>query len=363
MAKYYSLKRIRKTKALYKMVIGQRSNGKTYAWGHDLLERRITDGETTGAYIRRNDIDITPKNLADLFKAHNIEEMSSGIWNDTEYRNRAFTLVRRSSDTGEVEERDSSPFCYTAALSNWESRKGVDHGYVQTICFDEFMTRDAYLRDEFVKFMNVLSSFIRDRDGTEIFMLANTVNKYCPYFKEMGLIHVPEMEPGTIQTYELGDGETTVAVEMCAESQNTRKVKKYFAFDNPQLQMITAGSWEISLYPHCPIETTKYDILKRFYIKFNGNMIAGDIIKSEKYLFILYHPHYKNYEIKEDDVAYLETNDGLINHCKYIADAPTEAHKLIKQLISTEREFYSDNETGEIIRNWKMNVSKLHRTY
>lgn len=343
------------------MIIGQRSNGKTYAWADDLLDRRITDGTTTGAYIRRNDIDITPKNLSELFKVHNIEEKSGGIWNDTDYRNRAFTLVRRNLQTGEIEERDTSPFCYTAALSNWESRKGVDHGAIQTICFDEFMTRDLYLRDEFVKFMNVLSSFIRDRDGTEIFMLANTVNKYCPYFKEMGLTHVEEMLPGTIQTYQLGEGDTTVAVEMCGESVNTRKVKKYFAFDNPHLNMITTGAWEISLYPHCPIETSKYDIVKRFYVFFNNKMIAGDIIKNDKYLFILWHPHYNNYVIKEDDIAYLEQNDGLMTHCKYISDCPTEAHKLIKNLITTEREFYSDNETGEIIRNWKLNCAGTRR--
>ena len=36
-------------------------------------------------------------------------------------------------------------------------------------------------------FMNVLSTIIRDRENIKIFMLGNTVNKYCPYFDEMGL--------------------------------------------------------------------------------------------------------------------------------------------------------------------------------
>ena len=58
------------------------------------------------------------------------------------------------------------------------------------ILFDEFITRSMYLPDEFVIFTNVLSTIIRDRNNVKIFMCGNTVNKYCPYYKEMGLNNV-----------------------------------------------------------------------------------------------------------------------------------------------------------------------------
>lgn len=356
MSKYYNIKRINATNAIYRMIIGQRSNGKTYSWAEQSLIQYIKNGDKC-AYIRRFDIETTPKNLSDLFTPHNIEKISNGKWNSTEYRNRAFTLCLKND--GEIIERDSEPFCLVFALNTWESSKGADKGYVKSICFDEFMTRRAYLPQEFVIFQNILSSIIRDRDNVVIYMLANTVNKYCPYFIEMGLNRIEDMKQGDIDIYKYGDSELTVAVEYCAESENTKNVKKIFAFSNPQLNMITSGTWELSIYPHLTDSIHTTDIAKKFYIHFNKKLICGDIIHKNKQLFIHYHPHTGNHIPNENDIVYVETPDGYILHCKYLKDCPTELHKIIRELILNEREFYSDNETGEMIRNWKLNALKI----
>ena len=58
---------------------------------------------------------------------------------------------------------------------------------MKTILFDEFITKGMYLTDEFMAFMNTLSTIIRQRDNVKIFMCGNTVNKFNPYFEEMGL--------------------------------------------------------------------------------------------------------------------------------------------------------------------------------
>jgi hypothetical protein len=71
--------------------------------------------------------------------------------------------------------------------------KGQDRGEVSIILFDEFLIREQYLRDEFVDFMNVVSSLIRDRDGAIIYMLANSVSKYSPYWKEFGITGIESM--------------------------------------------------------------------------------------------------------------------------------------------------------------------------
>ena len=353
--KYYSSDRIRKYKALYYIVIGQRSNGKTYDWKAKLLTRRAANSNFTGAYIRRLDVEIAPKNLSTLFDAHEIEKIFHGKFNAVEYRSRAFTLVYK--ENGIIVSKDDKPFCYAFALNTWEAQKGADRGTVQTICFDEFMTRKVYLSDEFVIFQNILSSIIRDRDGAEIFMLANTVNKFCPYFKEMGLTRIDQMKQGDIDLYEYGDSGLKVAVEFCAESENTKDVKKYFAFDNPQLQMITTGTWEIALYPHCPIDVEEKDLFKRFFIFFNNQKVCGDIVKTKDRFFILYHFHTSEYKPDEKDVIYLEQHDGCMMHCKYLTEKPTELHNLITKLIAYEREFYAGNEVGEVVRNWKLNCA------
>lgn len=357
--KYYSSKKIRKLGAIYNMIIGQRSNGKTYDWKQNALED-YRDKKSRSAYIRRFDTEIAPKNLSTLFDSNDIEKIFNGKWNAVDYKKHQFTLCVKID--GEIVMKDEEPFCDVYALNTWEASKGADRGYVSSICFDEFMTRRAYLTDEFVIFQNVLSSIIRDREDVTIFMLANTVNKYCPYFKEMGLTRVENMQPGDIDLYSFGETGLTVAVEMCAESKNTQKVKKFYAFDNPQLDMITKGTWEVALYPHSPCKFTKKEILKRFYIIFNNKIIAGDIVKTDEKFFIFYHLHTGRKPPDEEwndylknEIVYLEQNDGYFLHQKYLNDAPTEYHQLINKMIRMEREFFSDNQIGEIIRNWKLN--------
>lgn len=357
MGQYYSSKKIRSYNAIYNMIIGMRSNGKTYDWCQNLLEIYIKNGDR-GAYIRRYDTEILPKNLKSLFDAHDIEKMTGGTWNSVDYRSRSFTLCLKID--GEIVARDSQPFCDTYALNTWEASKGADRGEVKEILFDEFMTRKIYLANEFVLFQQLLSSIIRDRDSAIITMVANTVNKYCPYFKEMGIVNVENMKQGDIDLYTYGDSGLTVAVEYCKESKNTKKVSKYYAFDNPQLKMITTGQWEIALYPHCPFSVTKDNIIFRFYVIFNKKTLAGDIctFPNERAIFILWHEHTnKNKEPNKDDIIFLEQYDGYATHFIKLNTA-NRVTQLISSLIMNKQEFYSTNEVGEIIRNWKVN--QLH---
>lgn len=353
---YYSLKRIHKYDAVYNVVIGQRSNGKTFAWKELCLDNYVRSGEK-GAYIRRFDEEIKPANLSQLFEVHDIETITKGQYNSTTYKTKSFYLCWK--EDGKIVAIDDEPFCNCYALNTWETAKGADRGYVSTICFDEFMTRKAYLPNEFVLFQQILSSIIRDRDKAKIYMLANTVNKYCPYFKEMGLTHVPDMKQGDIELYKFGENnDLTVAVEYCAESKNTKKVKKFYAFDNPQLEMITSGNWEIALYPHAPVSHTKADIVCKFYIMFDKKIGCGDVIKTEDRLYIFYHMHTGTHVPDEHDIVYLEEHDGCLNHAVFTSEIRNEKQKLIVDLMNTKREFYSSNEVGEYIRNWKINVNK-----
>ena len=65
MSKFYTLDRIKKKKAVYNVIIGERSNGKTYAV---LLEGLKTYLKTGGqiAYIRRWKEDITGKRASGI---------------------------------------------------------------------------------------------------------------------------------------------------------------------------------------------------------------------------------------------------------------------------------------------------------
>ena len=68
-------------------------------------------------------------------------------------------------------------------------------------------------------------------------------------FAEMGLTHIDKMKQGTIDVYTYGTSELTVAVEYCESMKGSKENNYYFAFNNPKLNMITSGAWELNLYP------------------------------------------------------------------------------------------------------------------
>lgn len=359
---YYDRTAIDKTGASYRMIIGQRSNGKTYSVLKTILTDYLNKGRRA-AYIRRYAEEITPKNIQLLFAQDSLKEMiielSQGRFNSTFYRANCFYLVHEDED-GKIDSKDSTPFCITRAVNTWQTTKGQDAGELHLICYDEFMTRDGYLNDEFINFCNLLSSLIRDRDDAVIYMLANTVNKYCPYFEEMGLKGVDRMKQGEIRVYNFGDSALKVAIEYCDPVKATKKVaSKYFAFDNPQLEMVKNGTWEIMNYARAPYKLYESDIFKRFYINFNGEMICGNIILRSPDLFIFFHRQTKDLEIKPLDVYYGSDFTTSLCHVQSLNDCPTELHKLIRSLVLKKSMCFATNEIGEIIRNWLIQQNGL----
>lgn len=353
---YYSLKKINKLNALYNLIIGQRSNGKTYSVCKQEIEGYFKENFRL-AYIRRYDEEIMPKNIQNLFKPHSalIEKLSNGQFNSTTYKNREFYLYNK-----DTEEKSEQSFCKCFSLNAWERTKGADNGYFKYILFDEFMTRSFYLNNEFVTFTQLLSSIIRDRDNTIIYMIANTVNQYCPYFAEMGLGKISDIKQGDLKLFTYGDSELTLALEYSDSRGQTGKVSKYFAFDNPQLKMITTGQWEIKNYPHAPFKIKKENIVYRAYIFFDNDVIACNIIHYENTVFLFFNIQTKteNLELKKRVVYSFETDANPL-HVQSLAEQPTDVHKLINNLITFNRVFYADNSVGEIVRNW-INAQSKH---
>lgn len=355
---YYDYSEIDKINATYSMIIGQRSNGKTYGWCRKVLAEYLSTG-IPSAYIRRLDEQIKPKYIESLFNPHLdwIEKSSKGKWNRILYRSNSFYLARYETlENGVIKQvaRDINPFCRTYAINTMETSKGSDDGEVKYICFDEFITRKYYLQNEFVMFQNLLSSIIRERSGIRIYMLANTVNRYCPYFRDMGLTNIEKQRQGTIDVYRMGKTKTTVAVEYCSTAENvSTKIEKYFAFDNPQLDMITKGGWEIALYRHAPQNLHDARVILSFFIVFEKNVIQGDIYMYEGYPICFFHPKTTPIKTPERSIMYTqEIIDGNPLHQVDVRIKPTRAQQIIADIFNQKKTFYSDNECGEMINNW-----------
>lgn len=350
----YTLDGIKSTGSTYKMVIGERSNGKTYAVLMEALIRAILHGEKT-AYIRRFEEDFRGRRGQTLFASFEgpggfIDYATEGKWTATYYYGMKWYFARYDDEGKRVVSKE--PFAYAFSLSSEQHDKSTSYPEVTLCVFDEFITRGFYLKDEFVAFMNVLSTIIRSRDNVEIYMLGNTVNRYCPYFDEMGLKHVKNMKDGTIDTYTYGKSDLTVSVEYCENSDRGKPSDKYFAFDNPRIDMITKGVWEIDLYPHCPVHFNPNDVIFEFFVIFDGSTLHCNVVQTGGMRFIFVHN--KTTPIKEEDrdLIYSIEYDPRPNWRRNILKGTLPVESRIRELLRLEKVFYSTNEIGEVMRNY-----------
>ena len=183
-------------------------------------------------------------------------------------------------------------------------------------------------------------------------MLGNTVNRHCPYFNEMGLRHVKEMKEGDIDIYRYGESDLTVAVEYTPTNKKGKASDFYFAFDNPKLSMITGGKWEIDVYPHCPVKYKPKDILFTYFIEFDGNLLQCEIVQKDDDIFTFIHPKTTELQNPETDLIYSPEFSSRPNWKRKITKPQTEREKKIAYFYINDKVFYSDNETGEIVRNY-----------
>lgn len=359
MSKYYSLKKILEYNATYNVIFGERSNGKTFSVEEYGLKNFCETGEQM-AMVRRWQDDFRGKRAAEMFSgivsAGLVEKYSKGKFNCIEYYSSRWYLAKRDEETYKVTRCDV-PFCYAFAISAMEHDKSTSYPNITTICFDEFLTRTSYLPNEFILFLNTVSTIVRDRNNVKIFMLGNTVNQYCPYFEEMGLKHVKNMRQGTIDLYSYGDSGLTVAVEFTASNTQGKKSDKYFAFDNPKLNMITSGTWEIDIYPHCPMKFSKKDIAFTYFIEFSNELLQCEIVEKNDTTFTYIHT--KTTPIKnEDDLIFCEAHSPDFFRRRRIQNCYDDLGKLIYSYFRKEKVFYQSNEVGEIVRNYLMWAEK-----
>lgn len=351
--KFYSLKSILARDAQYNVIFGERSNGKTYAVLKYGVERFAESGEQL-AIVRRWQDDFTGKRGGTMFDAlvsnGEISKITKGEWTGVYYYGSKWFFCRYDEDGKRI--NHEKPFAYGFAISTMEHDKSTAYPEITTICFDEFLTRTAYLPDEFVLFMNVCSTIIRYRTNVKIFMLGNTVNRYCPYFKEMGLTHVKEMQPGSIDVYRYGDSELKVAVEYTLPNKDGKESDFYFAFDNPKLSMITGGAWEIDIYPHCPVKYTPAEVVYTYFIEFSGDLLQCEIVCHDDLYFTFIHRKTTELKHPETDLIYSTEYNPRPNYRRNITRPMSTLEKKIVEHFKKDKIFYSDNEVGEIVRNY-----------
>ena len=353
-SKYFNLNIILKTNSTYNMIIGERSNGKTYTTLKYGIEQYFKNGSQI-AIIRRWQTDIRGNRASEVFKAllsnNEIYKISKGQYQGIHYYGGKYYLCNYG-DNGKAIYNDNDVIAYPFSLSDTEHNKSISYPDIRTIIFDEFLTRQVYLPDEFILFMNTISTIVRDRTDVKIFMLGNTVNKYSPYFEEMGLKNVKEQIQGTIDVYKYGNSKLKVAVEYCKSSGKSKENSFYFAFDNPKLEMIKTGAWELDIFPHCPIKYKPKDILFIYFIEFGGELFQCEIVNKDNNIFTFIHEKTTPLKNSSNDLIYSLDFNPQINYNRNIYISHSEITKKVKSFFIKDKVYYQDNNVGNTIANY-----------
>lgn len=362
--RWYDLSDILALDATYNLIYGERGNGKTYSICRLIIDAYL-DVDLPSAYVRRLDEMIKQGNLETLFAPHipHIEEKTEGKWNFVKYQFHGFWLQKRDPNTGVLLEKDKQPFCRTYALSTSETTKGADRGQVKYVFFDEFITRAFYLTNEIVLFESTLESIIRKRPGVKIFMVANTVNKHCPYFKHMGLTNVKKQQQGTIDQYLLGKSGTKIACEytQAADTAASEIAEQYYCFNNPQVEMIKNGAWEFDIYRTLPKGIGKMIPELTFYIEFDDTTTVGRMYIYNDDPILCFFPK-RNTPITDRENKIIYGDSDLIStsplHQIELARTPTRAQAIILDLFKQHKTYFATNDDGENVQNWLKYATK-----
>ena len=252
--KWYSLDNILKKQGQYYVILGERSNGKSYAMNKYMIDRFFQYGEEF-AYVKRYEEDIKRKYMNEVFTPLQ-DYIRETYEHEIKFYQGKF-LVYPMDTEGKLSQCRTIGTAFS--LANVNRTKGTSYPNITTILFEEFMSIDcSYLPDELNLFLNLVSTIVRYRTNVKVFMLANTISKFSPYLSALGL-KAHRLNKGEIVSKTYGDKkgfktkfiiERTENVNVFDNEDNKNKVV-YNVFGNSRVgSMITSGEFETHAYPH-----------------------------------------------------------------------------------------------------------------
>lgn len=274
--------------AAYNMLISKRGVGKTTS----VMLLGLILFKLYGVqiqYIRQSDDMTAPKFAQELMSTilacGYIEKLTNGRWNYAHYHAKKWVFANMD-DQGKIIEKSDIHFSYTLSIDHsFEYKSNYNSPHGDWVIFDEFQGK-RYMPNEFIFYMDVLSSIIRFRHGVPIVMLSNAVDEYSEYFDEFEINEeVRQMKKGDCRICE-STGGTKIYVELIDHhNKNAARLnREYFGFKNPRLYAITGeGEWNVPLCKHYDIEDEPQILDKTHYIKMGLNLLCLELCYSEKY--------------------------------------------------------------------------------
>ena len=345
---YYDISEMLKTNAEYMMLLGQRSNGKSYQVKKTVLEDFYFN-ETKFIYLRRWKADIKQKEVSTYFDDIPIAKYTNREYNSVRAMN-GFIYLCKIEDGLIVEKREMGRYC---ALNEYERYKSQVFMNYKNIVYEEFITDSIYLNDE-PKLLQQFVSTVARLDKIRVFLIGNTLTRVCPYFHEWCLENVLKQKQGTIEIYKYhmeDNVEVKIAVEYCANTNN----KNTMFFGQAAKQIVT-GEWDVKEVPKLPRQLYEYEKIYEIMVVYQAFKFVLELLIEPKEggVIIFVYPYTSNRKIQR--VITDEFSDKPYISSKLDIDKKPEL--LMLKALRMDKVCYSDNLTGsdfsKVIEKLKM---------
>lgn len=338
--KFYSLKNMKATGAQYRMLLGEKSNGKSYAVKSEVIEDAYKNGRKF-VYMRRYREDLKTVDINAYFADAPVKDITKHNYERVIVDKGILFLANYNEDEDKFEKGPDIGRCvYLSGYEHFASQAFVD---TYNIVYEEFITQRTYLPNEPAQLQKMVSTILRDRQGA-VYLVGNTINRVCPYFTEWQLSHTIRQKEGTIEIYKFhrsdADGNdiiTEVAVERCESSNSSTNM-----FFGKTAEFIVKGGWEVYDKPKLPDDkefTMLYEVLlEQQGFAFVLQLMVGD----DGGQFIYVYPFSYKRKIRRIITEKFST-DPLITS-KF--NPKINAEVLMQNLIKMGKVCFSDNLTG-----------------
>lgn len=334
----------------YVILLGERSNGKSYAVKSHAVQRAIdSGGEEQFIYLRRYEADVKDSLCVNYFADLPVDAMTKGKYSCIDVYRKGIYLANTDPDTGKIVERFKIGYCH--ALNLAERYKSLSFPKVKRVIYEEFISKEGrYLFGilEPDSLQHYISTIFRNNRG-KVFLIGNKISRICPYFKKWCLTGVLKQASGTVDTYTFKDDSGT-ETKIGLYNTNSLNYNSGMFFGTIS-NNITKDSYEVDEQPHLPDSIGHYKVIYTVVVKFDEFMFLCRFLSHRKNCnAFTWYIEPKTTPIKKGSrVICPDFSEDIMWTIGF--DPLTKEEKFVFNFLYDDKMCFSDNLTGTEFKN------------
>ena len=287
-----------------------------------------------------------------------ILSLTDGKYNAVKYYQKRFCYIR--VEDGKEVDKCETPFCISLAAedcyalcSTYEAPRG------DLIILDECFN-DRNTADEFVRFVHLHKTIVRERMSDKIFILGNTLDVNNIWYRQMMIQNeVRKLKRGQSKIVTTPQGMPIYIHFLENRAPEKRRLfnTAHYGFDNPELNAIVGnGEWNVKMYPQTCELTDRKMLIRGIYFNYHDDLyLEASVIECKSGKYIEVHPA-NSESARRGDLQYVLSLPIERNQLYFGQDSISQ---LIKKFVSKKRIVFADNETGDLFEKFMSEVIVL----